>query len=228
MLPRVRTGRATTSARWVVAVAIVFGLAADAQAQIKRPIGAYVIDVRAFFTPLGQDPTTAGDLGLATTDLPTRGLGGLAGLHLYPLRRESFALGLGVEYLLARGRKTPVADPKSDPPVVPTTPVVEQRLVNLSPQVSLNFGHRDGWSYLTAGMGPLSFETFTGTVAPQELPEKKNTINMGGGARWVIASHVAFTFDVRFYLTRPAAETPAHPGRDRSRLRVLSAGISLR
>ena len=35
-------------------------------------------------------------------------------------------------------------------------------------ELSLNFGHRDGWSYLSAGMGPLRFETFEGERAPAE------------------------------------------------------------
>jgi hypothetical protein len=202
--------------------------ASVAEAQVKRPIAPYVFDVRAFFTPLGQDPITAKDLELETTDLPGRGLGGVAALHLYPIRKERFALGIGGEYLIARGRKVPEPVETTTAPTLPAAPIVEQRLIALSPQLSLNFGHREGWSYLTAGMGPFSFETFTGTIAPAEKPEKKNTINMGGGARWFFSPHVAFTFDIRFYLTRPDDLSPSHPGRQRSRLRVLSAGLSFR
>lgn len=211
-----------------VLVAILFALLTGSQAwaQIRQPIPRFTVDLRGFYTGLGQDARTASELGVTINDMPKRGLGGVAGVHFYPLRGERMALGLGAEYLLARGRQTP--EPPTGQTVLPTTTIVEQRLVSLSPQLSLNFGHRDGWSYLTAGMGPLGFETFTGAVAPSEPPEKKNTINMGGGARWFAASHVAFTFDVRFYLTRPADRTPFHPGRDRNRLRVLSAGISIR
>ena len=139
-----------------------------AHAQVKRPIAPYVFDIRAFFTPLGQDPITAKDLELRPTDLPGRGLGGVGALHLYPLRRERFALGIGGEYLIARGRKVPEPAESTTAPSLPAAPIVEQRIVSLSPQLSLNFGHREGWSYLTAGMGPLSFETFTGTFAPAE------------------------------------------------------------
>lgn len=196
-----------------------------AHAQVKRPIAPYVFDIRAFYSPLGQDPTTASNLDLLVTDLPSRGLGGVAGLHLYPLRRKTFAFGIGAEYLLARGRKVPEPDDSTTPP---TKPIVEQRLMSFTPQLSLNFGHREGWSYLTAGTGPMTFETFTGTIAPLEKPLRKNTINMGGGARWFATPHVAFTFDVRYYLTRPIEETPSHPGRQRNRIRVLSAGISIR
>ena len=33
--------------------------------------------------------------------------------------------------------------------------------------------------------------------------EPLNTINYGGGARWFIKPHVAFSFDVRFYAINP-------------------------
>jgi hypothetical protein len=217
-----------TSGRIVLVLALLLTSAVAAEAQVRQPIGRYVIDFRGFYTGLGQDPRTAGELGLTRTDLPARGLGAVGGIHLYLLRRPEFAFGIGGEFLAARGRKVPVAGPTSTPPVLPAAPVVEQRLVSLSPQLSINFGRRDGWSYLTAGMGPLSLETFTGVTRPSEPAEKKNTLNLGGGARWFFSSHVAFHFDVRFYLTRPSDTTPSHPGRNRQRLRILSAGIALR
>jgi hypothetical protein len=105
---------------------------------------------------------------------------------------------------------------------------IGQRLLSLSPQVSLNFGHREGWSYISAGMGPMVFETYQGELPPAEAPPRAMTINMGGGARWFITSHVAFCFDVRFYLTKPEAATPSHPGRQRTRLMVMSAGVAFK
>lgn len=205
-------------------LALVLGGASVAHAQVQRPIAPYVLDLRGFYTGLGQDLTTASNLGVAASELPSRGLGGVLGLHVYPLRRATFAFGIGGELLLARGR----AQQREPATGAPVGLPIEQRLVSLSPQLSLNFGRREGWSYLTAGMGPLSFETFQGTVAPADLPPKNNTINMGGGARWFASPHVAFTFDVRFYLTRPEEIVGSYPGRARNRLRVLSAGISIR
>lgn len=195
-----------------------------AYAQVQQPISPYVIDLRGFYSGLGQDLTTAANLGVPAINLPKRGLGGVLGLHVYPLRKKTFALGLGGEFLLARGRAQEKDATTGDPVGLP----IEQRVVSLSPQISLNFGHRGGWSYLTAGMGPLSFETFQGTIAPADAPPKKNTINMGGGARWFAASHVAFMFDVRYYLTRPEEVIGPFPGRARNRLRILSAGIAIR
>ncbi|MCC7043739.1 MAG: hypothetical protein IT183_07750 [Acidobacteria bacterium] len=193
-------------------------------AQDREPLPIVAADLRGFYSGLGQDSVTAADLGVTPEQLPTRGLGGVAGVHVYPLRGRTMALGVGAEAMIARGRAQQKDATTGDPVGLP----VEQRLISMSPQISLNFGHRDGWSYLSAGMGRLSFETFEGALPPAELPPVKSTINMGGGARWFITSHVAFTFDVRFYLTRPEAASDLFPGRQRSRLTVLSAGFGFK
>lgn len=207
-----------------VLLALFVTCANPAFAQQQEPLPIAAADLRLFYSGLGQDPVTATDLGIAADRLPTRGLGGVAGLHVYPLRGRSMALGVGGEWMIARGRAQPTDAATGEPVGLP----IEQRLISLSPQISLNFGHREGWSYLSAGMGPLSFETFEGDLAPADLPPKKATINMGGGARWFAAPHLAFCFDVRFYLTRPQESVGSHPGRGRSRLLVLSAGISFK
>jgi hypothetical protein len=193
-------------------------------AQDREPLPIAAADLRAFYSGLGQDSVTAADLGVTPEQLPRRGLGGVAGVHVYPLRGRTMALGVGAEAMIARGRAQQKDATTGDPVGLP----IEQRLISISPQISLNFGHRDGWSYLSAGMGRLSFETFEGALPPAELPPVKSTINMGGGARWFITSHVAFTFDVRFYLTRPEAASDLFPGRQRSRLTVLSAGFGFK
>jgi hypothetical protein len=193
-------------------------------AQDREPLPIVAADLRAFYSGLGQDSVTAADLGVTPEQLPARGLGGVAGVHVYPLRGRTMALGVGAEAMIARGRAQQKDATTGDPVGLP----IEQRLISISPQISLNFGHRDGWSYLSAGMGRLSFETFEGALPPAELPPVKSTINMGGGARWFITSHVAFTFDVRFYLTRPETASDLFPGRQRSRLTVLSAGFGFK
>jgi hypothetical protein len=208
-----------------IAAAAFLMLPAAAAAQAPpQPIPKVVADLRAFYSGLGQDARTAEELGVTPADLPSRGLGATGGVHFYPYRKNAFAIGIGGELMLARGRKTPT-DPVTGEAIGPT---VEQRLFSLSPQLSLNFGHRDGWSYLAAGMGPLAFETFKGDLPPAESPVKQATLNAGGGARWFASSHVAFCFDVRFYFTSPADTTPTHPGRNRNKLLFLSAGIAIR
>lgn len=205
-----------------LALALVVA-AAPAAAQPRRPLPVTVVDVRGFYTPLGQDPLTAGDLLVAPSDLPGRGLGGAIGVHVYPLRGRTVSFGLGGEIVVARGHRTAEVEPDEVAP-----PPVNQRVRGLSGSISLNFGHRDGWSYVSGGMGPMSFGTYAGDAAPAVGPPVKMTINYGGGARWFAWRHVAFAVDIRFYQTRPEDAAPPYAGRQRQSLRVMSAGISIR
>jgi hypothetical protein len=197
-------------------------VSSPAFAQTREPIPPFAADVRGFFAGLGEDPVTADYLAIDATMLPKRGLGGAVGLTLYPIRRQGFALGIGGEGLLAWGKSQPV-----DAAGTPAGPQVERRLQSLSGQLSFNFGHRDGWSYVSGGMGPMLFETFAGDIPP-ESPPRDMTINFGGGARWFNTRHLAFCFDLRFYETKPALETATSHGRERKRLLILSAGVSFK
>jgi hypothetical protein len=181
-----------------------------------------IVDLRGFYGGLGQDPATAAGLEVAPTSLPKRGPGGVVGVHFYPIRGESIALGVGGEGILSRTRAQ-----ETDDQGAPTGPMIRQLFQGVSGSVSLNFGHRDGWSYVSAGMGPLAFATYAGDTLPGKAP-LRSTLNLGAGARWFAWSHVAFCFDLRFYETRPEVETAEFPGRERRRIRVLSAGIAIR
>jgi hypothetical protein len=204
-------------------VLLIAAAAAPAPAQVERPIPPAVLDARVVFAGLGEDEVTSTALGIEPDALPGRGLGIVFGLQLYPIRRQGFALGIGGELIRVRGSATPTPD---EDPLTPLPPTIHRRLDGLSGQLSINFGHRDGWSYLTAGMGPLRFQTYSGEVVP-EAP-RKSTINMGGGARWFINRHVALNLDARFYLTRPEEPFGVTPPRERRRLLFLSAGISIK
>ena len=87
---------------------------------------------------------------------------------------------------------------------------------------SLNFGGLNGWSYLSFGLGPLRFESFTGATAPEVAPAFVMTQNLGGGARWFTNNHIAFEIDVRFFLTRPQETMLLNAGADQ-RVLVISA-----
>lgn len=196
-------------------------VASPAYAQLPRKIPPVVFDIRGFYSPFGQDPITARDLDVTTNELPRRGWGGAAGLHLYPLRKQNIALGVGGEGVLMSGhaqQEDEMGHPVGDP--------IKQRIRGLAGQLSLNFGHKAGWSYLSAGMGPMSFATYQGETAPVDPAPAQMTIDMGAGARWFFNPHLAFTFDLRFYLTRPEEINGVYPGRQRHRLAVWSAGIS--
>jgi hypothetical protein len=217
--------------RIVVTAIVVCLLASPAFAQLPRKLPIAAFDIRGFYSKLGQDPITASDLEVTAADLPARGLGGVAGIHLYPLRFERMAIGIDAEGLLARGHSeigSQDDEETLDNGSSVLTQPVDQRLRGLSVGISLNFGHADGWSYLTAGLGPTTFITYTGGTRPAEAPPVSTTLNFGGGARWFMKSHMAFCFDIRFYQTRPEVLTPSYPRRQRNKLLVMSAGVAFK
>ena len=83
------------------------------------------------------------------------------------------------------------------------TPELTRSLSGAAGTLSLNFGGRDGWSYVSGGLGPLRFESTSSEITHAEAPYTM-TQNAGGGARWFIKRHLAAGFDVRFYFTRPS------------------------
>lgn len=192
---------------------------------VDEPIAPFVVDARGVFARFKQFPAVAAGLAVPETELPTRGLGLVVGAHLYPVRTRSFALGVGAELLLrARGSNTiaPAVEGGPDGPTVVT------RMTAFSPQVSLNFGKRNGWSYVSGGIGRASFTTERDD-APLEDPETRPmTINYGGGARWFAKTHLAFSLDLRFYAIRPQEATTVRPAFPRMTVMIFSAGISVR
>jgi hypothetical protein len=206
--------------RLVLCLAALFA-AAPAFAQPRDPLPTAVLDLRGAFVRMKADPVTAQTLGIDAQDLATHAFGLVSGVHVYPLRGRNMALGVGAELFLTRAKKHRLDDDK-----VPIGPEVRRQVQSLSGQISLNFGHRQGWSYLTAGIGPLSFDTYRAGTLPDGL--RTMTQNFGFGARWFTTRHVAFMLDLRFYLTQPADATLVVGGRERQTLTVMSAGISLK
>src|SRR5262245_56495114 len=115
-------------------------------AQLDRRIPVVAADARAFYSRLNEDATTAANLDITVNELPGRALGLVGGVVFYPLRGQKMALGIGGELMIARGKRQ-----EKDEDGVPIGQPIQRRLRSLSPQVSLNFGGRDGWSYLSAG-----------------------------------------------------------------------------
>jgi len=196
---------------------------AFAQSPPPKRLPPIVFDVRGATVGMGIDQHTAEDLGIDAIAMPSRGFGGMVGIHVYPFRKPGFAIGFGGDGILSRAR-SPQSEP-TDPAVIPA---IERRMQGVSGALSLNFGGVNGWSYLTFGMGPLRFESFTGETAPEVAPAFVMTQNFGGGARWFTNQHIAFEFDVRFFLTRPQETLPFNAGADRQRVLVISAGIGIR
>jgi hypothetical protein len=219
----------------VILALCTLGLATTAAAQdpdpvpaplVRQPIAPFVFDARVPLPRFKQDATIATGLGVDKLDLPVRGIGLLGGAHVYPLRRGSFALGLGAEMLRTHASKTKQA-PENLPNAV-DGPTVKTRWSQFSPQVSLNFGSREGYSYLTVGLGKSKLTTEL-EEKPQPDPESSvSTLNYGGGARWFIKKHLAFNLDLRFYSISAEEAVAGRTANPKMRLLVFGAGVSIR
>jgi hypothetical protein len=169
-----------------------------------------------------DDRELANSRGMDLAELPGRGLGVQVGAHLYPLRWRVITFGIGGELAASRARKTP-------PQSAPNLRAWEERYTSIAPQLSFNFGHGNGWSYLSGGIGQSTWAVVpVGAENSPQDAEKLKTINYGGGARWFIKSHVAFSFDVRLYAINPGSPVESRPGSPRTTLMVIGAGVSIK
>lgn len=180
-----------------------------------------MVDARGVLGKFGQRPLTAESFGVPVADLPGPGIGGTIGAHVFPLRIRGVAIGFGGEIMWTRRGRQP-----EDAAGGPVGPPLTSSAVSMAPQVSLNFGHSNGWSYVSGGMGPGSFETWADTT---DRPDRSvRVINYGGGARWFRSRHLAFTIDLRFYAMAPGPATGTLAERPRQRLMMLGVGVSAR
>ncbi|MBI4263095.1 MAG: hypothetical protein HY657_01855 [Acidobacteria bacterium] len=189
-----------------------------------------MLDVRGTTVGLPQDTSFLTPVPSGTV-IPARAFGLDIGAHVYPLRLGAARLGLGANLLWARrATSPPTPTSTSTTTVTRTIPDVLAELRTLAPQVSVNFGTRDGWSYLSAGLGVMEVDVTRSGVGTRVSRDsgRLRSINVGGGARWFGNDHLAFGFDVRFHVIQaearpvPLAQTP------RTTLVSASAGISLR
>lgn len=205
--------------------AVLSGGTAAAQIEPK-PIPVFVADVRVAMPRFKADPLIASALSVAVAELPSVGLGVVAGAHVYPLRTGAVTFGFGAEILRSRARRT--AQPATEGG--PDGPTVRTRLAAISPQLSFNFGHRDGWSYISGGLGPatLTTEIEDSAAGTADASPRSKTINYGGGARWFAKRHLAVSLDLRFYAVSPRAASAAGPGYPRMTVMVLTGGVAFR
>lgn len=208
----------------LVACAVFAWSAAAARAQEKEPLPLFAVDVQGALPKLPTDEPVRSPRGLGLGTLPPWGPGVNLGAHVYPLRGRRMALGVGASVQLVRGSRSPEAEEDSNTP--PTGPTVTTRFRAFSPQASLNFGHRRGWSYLSAGIGRSSL-TISRDDALEEEAQGVSTFNWGGGGRWFAKEHLAFSFDVRIYRLSELAPSTLSAGHPAMNLLVLNVGISL-
>jgi hypothetical protein len=195
-------------------------------AQAREPVGPFVADVRIGLPGFKDDAAVAAAIGVATADMPGRGLGLALGAHWYPVGNSRLALGVGGE-ILASGASRQPEPPESGMPVA--DPVgVRTRFWTVSPQVSLNFGSSRGWSYLSGGIGWGGFRTEREDAPVADGVSRPRVLNYGGGARWFAREHLAFAVDLRFYAVSAQEATTGRPAYPSMTLMVFSAGVAIK
>lgn len=187
------------------------------------PLPRVVVDLHGLVPVFPNDAVQlAASRGLTVSELPGAGVGGRAGAHVYLLKIRSMTVGLGGEVILGTSSSTPVEGATG---LVP----VDERLRSVSGQLSVNFGSGNGWSYLSGGMGRSLWSLHpAGAASTSADTEALPTVNYGGGARWFIKKHLAFSVDGRIYEIQPGSPVGPRPGSPRTRLLVIGAGVSLK
>lgn len=211
------------SSAFLLALVATVAFAARLDAQEPPPrLPIIVVDVHGNLPNFPDSQGLADSRLLNLAELPGLGFGGDLGLHLYPFTWRKVTFGLGAQLTLAQAHRTPETGN------IALRPVTE-RFASLAPQLSFNFGNGDGWSYLSGGISTSQW-----SVVPDGLDqlapdlEALKTINYGGGARWFIRPHVAFSFDVRFYAINPSTAVGGLPKGPRTTLLIVGAGVSLK
>ena len=211
---------------------LVLGLAAAASAQTTDTrIPLFVVDAHAATVGLPQAEGWVPTLP-AKTILPGRNFGVAGGASVYPLRFSQVAFGAGVSIIAGSGTgETVVVTGTGSTATSTVTHVVHTGITSLVPQVSINFGKKLGWSYLSAGYGKskvTSSADATKTAAEIIVPEAWNVaVNFGGGARWFMKPHLGAGFDVRWVKLMNRGQTDVLPSAKRTQVWNISVGISI-
>lgn len=211
---------------FVLPLVLLMSFVHAAAAQEPPPrIGPFVLDVHGTIPRFpGDSEQLAQSRGLQLNELPGAGLGLHTGAHVYLLKWKAVTFGVGADLTIARAHQKP---PQVAEDVFARA--VTERFTHIAPQLSFNFGDGDGWSYISGGIGPSTWSVVPdGQLAKDPDVERLQTINYGGGARWFIKRHLAFSFDVRFYAINPATPLPGLPNSPRTTLLIMGAGISVK
>ena len=221
--------RGRTATLWLVLLVAGCVLAAQSVASAQQAdeskIGRFAVGVHGVTGSLGPTAEQAATLGYAVTDLPGRGWGFDVAGQVYFAKAGKVLFGAGGNMLLMSGN----SDPK-DLEGFPTGNKAHTSFRAIATQVTANFGRRKGWSYLSAGYGFSTFSISKPTdvePAGEPLP-RRSTINFGGGAKWFMKEHLAFSFDVRFYMMAAQAATELVPADAKQTRVVIGAGVSFR
>lgn len=215
----------------VIAILALFA-AAPAAAQPREPLPRFAVDLHGALVGL---PTAEGWVPAVSVDtpLPGRAWGLSGGANIYLLKLGVMTFGAGAQLATGRGKgeALTITTGSGETAVTVTTPVVITQVTSLLPHLSMNFGHKLGWSYLSVGYGRTkvsSSSSAVGTAPGIVVPEAWNpAINFGGGAKWFMRPHLGASFDVRFTKLSSRAATAGLPAAKRTQMTTLSVGISI-
>jgi hypothetical protein len=217
--------------RYATLLLICLTAAAPALAQEQEPAPLprdpkppFVFDARFGWPGISRDRTVAATLDVPAEEMPGRGPAMVLGGQVYFPRKSVVSLGVGGELLFMRARNTVGSE---DEATAVAGPTLTNRWSHMSPQVSINFGSGNGWSYVTGGLG-WSKLTMERDDEPQEPGERVRTLNYGGGAKWFAKKHLAFTLDLRFYSISAQEAAPGRVATSAVRVVVFTGGLSLR
>ena len=214
-----------------LALLLVLLAAVPASAQDEERLPWFAVDLHAGSVGL---PTAEGWISVVSDDTPVpgRAWGLAAGATVYPVRFGIITLGFGASISTAKGKgeSLTITTGSGTSTVSVVTPIMRTAVFNVIPQLSINFGHKLGWSYLSAGLGTTrvtSSMDAVGTTPQVIVPETWNqAINFGGGARWFMKPHLGAGFDVRFVKLGSRAASGSIPAARRMQMITFSAGIS--
>jgi hypothetical protein len=200
-------------------------LASRAAAQEPPPkIGPFVLDVQGTVPRFHDDNQLAQSRDLVAREMPGTGLGVHASANVYVFTWKAVTFGLGADAAFARAHQSAQLISAG----VTGRPVTE-RFTHVAPELSFNFGTGDGWSYLSGGIGRSTWSIVPDGKDPLNADrERLETINYGGGARWFVKPHLAFSVDARFYAIYPGTPDGGRPGGPRTTLLIVGAGISVK
>ena len=194
----------------------------DAIAQDNEPIGRFVADFRGSLVPYEQNVDFAISRGIRPSITPSIGVGLEVGGHVYVFRWRVVTFGVGANFHTSAGNRSP-----NENDISPDGPILRKKFSAISPQLSFNFGGRNGWSSISGGIGSSRF-SLAARDQEEPLQRRANTLNYGGGARWFLKEHLAFSVDLRFYAISPLAATDTQPSSPRMTVMVLSMGAAFK
>jgi hypothetical protein len=207
-------------------------LSTPVAAQTRERLPLFAVDVHAGTVGLPQAegwvPVVSAD-----TELPGRAWGLMAAGTVYPLRLGIVTFGVGASLTTARGKSESLTIVSGSGSTATTrvTPIVRTGITNLAPQLSINFGQKLGWSYLSAGLGRSKVSSSAdavGSTPGSIVPDSWNSaLNFGGGAKWFMKPHLGAGFDVRFVKLASRSPTDTLPAGKRTQMWTISAGISI-